>query len=63
MAHGFQTLEDGTEVCYQISEFYAPESARGYRWDDPALAIPWPEPVTVISEKDRGLPLFAEGAR
>jgi len=58
MAHGFQTLEDGTEVFYQISEFYAPESARGYRWDDPALAIPWPEPVTVISGKDRQLPFF-----
>lgn len=55
-AHGFQTLEDGSEVFYQISEFYAPESARGYRWDDPAFAIPWPEPVTVISEKDRRLP-------
>ncbi len=60
MAHGFQTLEDGTEVFYQISEFYAPDSARGYRWDDPAFAIPWPEPVTVISDKDRSLPLFEE---
>jgi dTDP-4-dehydrorhamnose 3,5-epimerase len=60
VAHGFQTLEDGTEVFYQISEFYAPESARGYRWDDPSFAIPWPEPVTVISEKDRDLPLFEE---
>jgi dTDP-4-dehydrorhamnose 3,5-epimerase len=60
MAHGFQTLEDGTEVFYQISEFYAPESSRGYRWDDPSFAIPWPEPVTVISEKDRNLPLFEE---
>jgi dTDP-4-dehydrorhamnose 3,5-epimerase len=59
MAHGFQTLEDGTEVFYQISEFYAPESARGYRWDDPAFAIPWPEPVTVISDKDRNLPFFS----
>lgn len=58
MAHGFQTLADGTEVFYQISAFYAPEAARGYRWDDPAFAIPWPEPVTVISEKDRNLPLF-----
>jgi dTDP-4-dehydrorhamnose 3,5-epimerase len=58
VAHGFQTLEDGTEVFYQISELYAPDSARGYRWDDPAFAIPWPEPVTVISEKDRMLPLF-----
>lgn len=63
MAHGFQTLEDGTEVFYQISEFFAPESARGYRWDDPSFAIPWPEPVTVISEKDRNLPLFEEAGR
>ncbi len=63
MAHGFQTLEDGTEVFYQISEFYAPESARGYRWDDPTFAIPWPETVTVLSEKDRTLPLFEEDGR
>jgi dTDP-4-dehydrorhamnose 3,5-epimerase len=62
MAHGFQTLEDATEVSYQISAFYTPEAARGYRWDDPAFAIPWPEPVTVISEKDRSLPLFDGGA-
>ncbi|HYO15684.1 MAG TPA: dTDP-4-dehydrorhamnose 3,5-epimerase [Thermoanaerobaculia bacterium] len=61
MAHGFQTLEDATEVSYQISAFYAPEAARGYRWDDPTFAIPWPEPVTVISERDRNLPLFEEG--
>ena len=67
MAHGFQTLEDGTEVFYQISEFYAPESARGYRWDDPSFAIPWPEPVMVISQKDLALPFFSpspgEGGR
>ncbi|MFP5287149.1 MAG: dTDP-4-dehydrorhamnose 3,5-epimerase [Thermoanaerobaculia bacterium] len=62
MAHGFQTLEDATEVFYQISAFYAPEAARGCRWDDPAFAIPWPEPVTVLSEKDRNLPLFDGGA-
>ncbi|MFL6196447.1 MAG: dTDP-4-dehydrorhamnose 3,5-epimerase [Thermoanaerobaculia bacterium] len=59
-AHGFQTLEDGSEVFYQISEFYAPESAQGYRWDDPAFAIPWPEPPSVISEKDLHLPRFEE---
>ena len=59
MAHGFQTLEDGTEVFYQISAFYAPEAARGYRWDDPSFAIPWPEPPSVISEKDRNLPFFS----
>jgi len=55
MAHGFQTLEDATEVLYQISEPYTAQSARGYRWDDPAFAIPWPESVTVISERDREL--------
>ncbi|HET9209533.1 MAG TPA: dTDP-4-dehydrorhamnose 3,5-epimerase, partial [Thermoanaerobaculia bacterium] len=59
IAHGFQTLEDETEVFYQISEFYAPESACGYRWDDPTFAIPWPEPITVISQKDLALPLFS----
>ena len=58
MAHGFQTLEDGTEVSYQISEFYAPGAACGYRWDDPTFAIPWPEPVTVIATKDEVLPFF-----
>jgi dTDP-4-dehydrorhamnose 3,5-epimerase len=58
MAHGFQTLEDGTEVSYQISELYAPEFAHGYRWD--SFEIPWPEPISVISEKDRNLPLFVE---
>lgn len=62
MAHGFLTLEDGTEVSYQISEPYAPDLARGYRWDDPAFAIPWPEPVMVISEKDRSWPWFGEGS-
>lgn len=57
-AHGFQTLADDTEVCYQMSAFYAPEAARGYRYDDPAFAIAWPEPVTVISDKDSRLPYF-----
>jgi dTDP-4-dehydrorhamnose 3,5-epimerase len=60
MVHGFQTLEDSTEIFYQISVPYAPDSARGYRWDDPAFAIPWPEPVTMMSEKDRNLPFFGE---
>jgi dTDP-4-dehydrorhamnose 3,5-epimerase len=41
-AHGFQTLADDSEVFYQMSEFYHPESARGLRWDDPALGIVWP---------------------
>jgi dTDP-4-dehydrorhamnose 3,5-epimerase len=57
-AHGFQTLADATEVVYHLSAFYAPESARGIRWDDPTLAIAWPEPVTMISERDRALPSY-----
>ncbi len=56
-AHGFQTLQDDTEVFYQMSEYYHPESARGLRWDDPALGIPWPvNPVWLISERDQGWP-------
>ncbi len=52
-AHGFLTLEDKTEVFYQMSEFYSPESARGVRWNDPAFQIVWPAQVDVISERDR----------
>ena len=51
--HGFLTLEDKSEVFYQISEFYNAESARGVRWNDPAFQIVWPEKVEVISERDR----------
>jgi dTDP-4-dehydrorhamnose 3,5-epimerase len=58
-AHGFQTLEDDTEVFYQMSEFFAPTAARGFRWNDPAFAIEWPEPVRVISDRDRAYPDFA----
>ncbi len=53
VAHGFQTLEDETEVLYQISEAYSPKHARGVRWDDPAFGIEWKEPPRVISERDR----------
>lgn len=58
LAHGFLTLEQETEVFYQMSEFYAPEYARGFRWNDPAFGIAWPEQVRVISEKDRAYPDF-----
>jgi dTDP-4-dehydrorhamnose 3,5-epimerase len=51
-AHGFLTLADEATVFYQMSEFYAPDSARGVRWNDPAFGIQWPEPVQVISERD-----------
>jgi dTDP-4-dehydrorhamnose 3,5-epimerase len=58
-AHGFQTLADATEVHYQISEFHSPGAAAGFRHDDPALAISWPLPVSIIAERDRSWPDFA----
>lgn len=61
-AHGFQTLEDDTEVVYQSSAFYAPDAERGLRWDDPALNIQWPLPVEVISPKDQSWPLIDRSA-
>jgi dTDP-4-dehydrorhamnose 3,5-epimerase len=57
-AHGFMTLQDESEIFYQISEFFAPELSRGVRWDDPAFGIAWPEKVEVISERDRTYPDF-----
>jgi dTDP-4-dehydrorhamnose 3,5-epimerase len=53
-AHGYQILDDGTEVFYQVGAFYAPEYERGFRWDDPAFKVDWPiNPPSVLSEKDR----------
>lgn len=57
-AHGFQTLEDNTEVFYQMSEFYAPECARGIRWNDPTFAISWPTAERIISQRDQQYPDF-----
>jgi dTDP-4-dehydrorhamnose 3,5-epimerase len=57
-AHGFLTLEDQTEVLYQMSEFYQAESARGVRWDDPAFGVRWPAMPELMSERDRTYPDF-----
>lgn len=56
---GFQTLIDGTEVFYMISDVHVAEAASGVRWNDPSFGIDWPmaEP-TVISDKDRSWPDF-----
>lgn len=62
-AHGFQTLEDDSEVLYLMSEFYHPESARGLRWDDPRIGIEWPRSDPVLSDKDRSFPLIGDGER
>ncbi len=59
-AHGFQTVEDDTEVTYQVSQFYTPEVERGARYNDPAFGIIWPLPVMVISDKDGNWPDYTE---
>jgi dTDP-4-dehydrorhamnose 3,5-epimerase len=57
--HGYQTLTDSTEVLYQVSHMYSPESERGVRWDDPAIGIEWPKIDTrIISEKDKSWPNY-----
>ncbi len=56
LAHGFQTLEDNTEVFYQMSEFYHPECARGVRWNDPLFSISWPFPAPILSDRDASYP-------
>jgi dTDP-4-dehydrorhamnose 3,5-epimerase len=61
-AHGFQTLEDESEVHYQASAAYAPDADRGVRWDDPAFAIRWPDPPggeRILSARDRAFPDYA----
>ena len=60
-AHGFQTLDDDTEVFYQMSEFYHPESARGVRYDDPTFGIEWPLLDTIVSNGDRSFMKFEQG--
>lgn len=56
LAHGFQTLTDSAEVLYLIDTPYVASAARGIRWDDPAVKIDWPEPITVIAERDLQFP-------
>ncbi len=57
-AHGYLTLEDDTELVYSTSSPYAPEAARGVRYDDPAFGIQWPAGIRVISAADSSWPLF-----
>ena len=57
-AHGFETLEDDTEVAYHVTEFYTPGAERGLRYDDPAIGIVWPLAVQVVSPKDAAWPLI-----
>lgn len=60
-AHGFQTLQDDTELLYEMTVHYVPGAAAGVRWDDPAIGIKWPAPQTaILSEKDKLLPTLNE---
>lgn len=56
--HGFQALEDGSEIYYLASAYYAPDSARGVRYDDPMIGIRWPREISVVSVQDRSWPLI-----
>ena len=58
-AHGYQTLVDDTEMYYMTSAFYHAGAATGVRFDDPAFAVEWPIPATVISDQDRSWPVVA----
>jgi dTDP-4-dehydrorhamnose 3,5-epimerase len=57
-AHGFQTLEDNTEIIYDISQTYNPEYSKGIKWNDKIIGIKWPLEVTMISKKDSMNPYF-----
>ena len=57
-AHGFVTLENNSDVTYQVTQFYTPGAECGYRWDDPAFNIVWPIEPLIISEKDKAHPFF-----
>ncbi|AHF86490.1 dTDP-4-dehydrorhamnose 3,5-epimerase [Rhizobium leguminosarum bv. trifolii WSM1689] len=62
-AHGFLTLEDDCELFYQMSEVYAPELSRGFRWNDPSFSIHWPfEPVT-MNARDSSYDLYDSGEK
>lgn len=59
-AHGFQTLKQNTEVFYMVSKYYAPESAGGIRWNDPAFGVEWPVAERTILPRDLSYPDFVD---
>lgn len=61
VAHGFQTLDDDTELLYHHTNFHAPAREAGVRHDDPLVGIAWPLPVADISAKDLAWPLLSPG--
>lgn len=59
-AHGYMTLEPGTEFQYKVDAYYAPQHDRGIAWDDPDLGITWPDIAPVLSDRDRTHPRLAD---
>ena len=59
-AHGFQTLEENTEVLYVMGATFEPNAANGVRWDDPAFDLQWPIDISVISDRDAAYPYMSE---
>lgn len=59
VAHGFQSLEDCSEVFYQMSDYYSADAARGLAWDDPVLGIEWPIANPILSVRDRSFPYIS----
>lgn len=59
-AHGYQTLEDNTDVTYRIDADYEPDAELAIKWDDPELDIEWPLPVAFMSDRDRNAPSLEE---
>ena len=59
-AHGFQTLENDTEIFYQMSQFYSADHAQGVRWNDLAFGIEWPADQRIILERDQSYPDFTD---
>lgn len=62
-AHGFVTLEDDTDVFYQMSQFHEPNAARGVRWNDPAFGIVWPISEPLLHPRDAHYPDFVREAK
>ena len=59
-AHGYYVMSETAEIAYKCSEIYHPQDEQGLRWDDPDIAINWPEDNPILSEKDKALPMMAD---
>ena len=57
-AHGFQSLTEHSEITYMVSDFYNKESEGGVKYDDARVNIAWPLPVSLVSDKDKQIPLI-----